>query len=141
MIKVQKFVCGEDGTYNESKRLRYKEWKAKGLCVVCGDAPSTEVNLRCANCKNTKEQTKRQMLRSHYGITLEQYNALLALQNGNCATCGEYMNDPHVDHDHITNELRGLLCKKCNTALAMVNDKIPLLEKLIDYLRKFKSDI
>ena len=54
-----------------------------------------------------------------YGITPEQMTALLIKQNGRCAICSEAFRDekwqgPHVDHDHITDAVRGLLCRGCN---------------------------
>lgn len=55
----------------------------------------------------------------HLGITDEAYTRLLEAQGGHCALCP---NTPktrrlHVDHDHHTGEVRGLLCYRCNRAL------------------------
>lgn len=57
--------------------------------------------------------------RSRTGITEAEYDRLLAVQGGGCAICG---NPPktrrlHVDHDHKTGAVRGLLCFRCNRAL------------------------
>jgi len=41
-----------------------------------------------------------------------------------------------VDHDHITGEVRGLLCKRCNRALGILEDSIELLQRAIQYLQK-----
>ena len=73
---------------------------------------------------------------SAYGITLEEYNTMLAAQGGGCAICG---NPPgarslHVDHDHATGEVRGLLCIGCNVALGGFRDDPELLARAIDYL-------
>lgn len=69
---------------------------------------------------NSGIAARRKHLRVRYGLTIEQYENLLAQQDGVCAIC----NAPppkdrrlHVDHDHVTGEVRGLLCLKCNTAL------------------------
>jgi hypothetical protein len=58
---------------------------------------------------------------------------MLAEQGGGCAVCGK--PDPeHVDHDHRTNEVRGMLCFNCNQALGNVRDSVGVLGRLQDYL-------
>jgi Recombination endonuclease VII len=78
-------------------------------------------------------------LRWRYGITLAEYEALLAEQGGGCAICGA--TDPgsnrrylFVDHDHSTDLIRGLLCANCNLALGKFRDDPSLLRKAADYL-------
>lgn len=65
---------------------------------------------------------RRSALRLKYGIELEDYDRMLAAQNGGCAVChappnGKYL---HVDHDHRTGMVRGLLCQRCNMALGLL---------------------
>lgn len=62
---------------------------------------------------------RRKPRRAELGLSLEEYDALLAAQGGGCAICG---NPPKtrrldVDHDHRTGKVRGLLCHRCNRAL------------------------
>jgi hypothetical protein len=81
-------------------------------------------------------------LKRNYGISLEQFNILAEAQNWRCKICG-YLPDPsakhnqsvlHVDHDHVTGRVRGLLCPKCNRGLGLLGDDPNLLQKAIDYL-------
>ena len=79
-------------------------------------------------------------LKKRYGITQEQYEAILAAQGGGCAICGT--KDPGkgrknfcVDHDHKTGKVRGLLCAKHNKMLGLAGDDVELLERSIDYLQ------
>lgn len=55
-------------------------------------------------------------LRRTYGITLAQYDAILLAQGGHCFFCNANGTTRAlaVDHDHVTGEIRGLLCKRCN---------------------------
>lgn len=73
-----------------------------------------------------------------YGITSDEYNELFESQQGRCAICGghqtEFKKRLHVDHDHDTGQVRGLLCGTCNTGLGMFRDNIDLLDKAIKYL-------
>ena len=60
-------------------------------------------------------------LRKKYSITLEEYEALVIAQEGKCRIC---QNEAllHVDHDHVSGLIRGLLCNPCNLALGMFED-------------------
>lgn len=68
-----------------------------------------------------KEIKRGTRLKYEYGITLEQYDKLLESQGGVCAICGTDtpggMGRFHIDHDHKTGKIRGLLCNKCNPLL------------------------
>lgn len=62
---------------------------------------------------------RKRELKRKYNISLEDYEALLTSQNGICAVCGGAPKKYRlaVDHNHITNKVRGLLCIPCNVAL------------------------
>lgn len=71
---------------------------------------------------------------TRYGLTAETYADLLAFQDGRCAICKSANSgrpEWNVDHDHVTNEVRGLLCSGCNTALGHYEKRIR--EKLADF--------
>lgn len=83
-------------------------------------------------------------LRSAYGLSVEDYEALLAEQGGRCAICGRPPRGVHrggrpqvlaVDHDHVTGRVRGLLCSPCNSALGRLGDTPEALERVLGYLR------
>jgi hypothetical protein len=72
-----------------------------------------------------------------YGMTIEQYDAMLEAQGGGCFICGRSPRDDislHVDHDHSTGKVRGILCFRCNNALADFNEDATVLQKAIGYL-------
>lgn len=77
-------------------------------------------------------------LRRVYNITLRQYNFLLEQQDFKCAICkkhkSEFKDNLCVDHCHMTNKIRGLLCKKCNAGLGQYNDMIIYFEFAKQYL-------
>ena len=83
-------------------------------------------------------------LKDLYNISKEQYSNLLQEQKGLCANVyckkppGGYGKETrlHIDHDHETGKVRGLLCANCNHALGKVKDSKLLLKGLIDYLNK-----
>lgn len=76
-----------------------------------------------------------------YGITLEDEQALYDQQGGCCAICGAALGPyglnrhAHLDHDHATGIVRGILCRGCNLGLGNFMDEPTLLEIAITYLR------
>jgi len=68
----------------------------------------------CRACKSAS--THGAMIEKTYGLTSEQYDALLERQGGRCAICRARPKSKRlaVDHDHQTEEVRGLLCSRCN---------------------------
>jgi len=76
-----------------------------------------------------------------YNLSKMAFDALLESQGGVCAICGKAMNGRRlsVDHCHVKNHIRGLLCLKYNAALGYVDENIPILEHMIDYLRRDNS--
>jgi hypothetical protein len=76
-------------------------------------------------------------LRRKFGWTPKQYDEMLESQSGVCAGCGRPPAGEKrlaVDHDHKTDEIRGLLCDGCNIALGGVEDNPQTLLRLIQYL-------
>jgi hypothetical protein len=86
--------------------------------------------------------TRRSVLREQhlvrkFGITLDEFEAMLAAQGGGCAVCGRSAPEGtslHVDHDHDSGVVRGLLCFTCNGALGMFTENEHLLTRAADYV-------
>lgn len=81
---------------------------------------------------------RKSYFKRQYSLTPEQVQEMAA---GGCAICGTTdwpgrHNRPHVDHDHATGRLRGVLCSECNTGLGKFRDRIDLLEVAIAYLKR-----
>lgn len=87
-----------------------------------------------------KEEVYAQSLASNYGMTLEQYQARVAEQEGRCAICRAVPKHRlNVDHDHQTGAVRKLLCRHCNHALGNAKDDPALLRAMADYLELHRS--
>jgi hypothetical protein len=86
-----------------------------------------------------KDKTKNNYLVRTYGLSIIQYNDILTKQNNMCAICKTVKcvtgNHFVVDHCHITHNIRGLLCVKCNWLLGQANDSITILTNAITYLK------
>jgi len=122
-------------------------------CAFCGEQIPEErrrrrtpkfCSIECTRKERTasgksKEAVRRSQLRTKYGLSPEQYEAMLL--DARCAICGTQEwpgrgNKPHIDHCHTTGRVRGLLCKDCNTALGMFNDDPVRLRAAAAYLER-----
>ena len=87
---------------------------------------------------------RRSYLKRKYGITLEQYDAMLESQGGCCAICRRPPRDDislHVDHHHGSGRLRGLLCFSCNVTVGHMREERDRLRAIADYLDDHDPDV
>lgn len=70
----------------------------------------------------------------HHKITRDDWLRMAREQGGLCAICRRHGWEYVVDHNHSTDEVRGLLCHGCNTALGIFGDDPETLQRAIDYL-------
>lgn len=79
-------------------------------------------------------------LKLKYGLTLEDYQDLLDLQGGTCGICTKTPEQEGknlaVDHDHVTGEVRGLLCSYHNHRVIGRHRDGDLLRKMADYVER-----
>ena len=109
-----------------------KSGNPHGSCKEC-----FKLSSKRSREKLGREHRKNYELQWHYGIGLEEYNEMLNQQGGKCA-CGSTTGRSnaealHVDHDHNTGLIRGLLCHRCNRAIGLVDDPASL-RALADYI-------
>ena len=87
--------------------------------------------------RDGREYVYAQSIKRLYGITLDEYEAMVEAQGGRCAICGEQPEERlRVDHDHDTGAVRELLCGPCNIALGGARDNPDLLRAMIAYLER-----
>src|SRR4030095_5891749 len=84
---------------------------------------------RCKQCRRTVESAQRKPLigfanglRSGYGMSVDDFLGILAAQGGQCAICRCRLMRPVIDHDHTTGRVRGLVCFRCNSWLAAIEN-------------------
>jgi len=116
-----------------------------GKSYVCNKCDSARKKTYHAANKNVRQ---RQGLRKKFGMTLDDYDRMLADQDGLCGNVGCFnAPDPSrrcfaVDHDRkccpgeksCGQCIRAILCLGCNTALGLLNEDVDRLLGLIKYL-------
>ena len=116
--------CGAEKELEEFFRDSRRKDGRKSCCKEC--TPQDPIAKRASHYKST------------YGITIEDYDRMLAEQGGKCAICPR--TNPvnggrfHVDHDHNTGKIRGLLCSNCNTSIGLAQDNPEILISAAHYI-------
>ena len=148
----------------EKKKLARDESHAwEKLCSKCKQIKSYDdfsVSARnrsgrmsdCKSCRNAHRKATHDPLRArgynlrrNYQLTNEQYELRSQSQDNACAICLMHVSAMplhknqlgylHVDHDHKTGVVRGLLCTHCNTALGYVREDPIIVHALLAYLQ------
>ena len=107
-----------------------------GSCKSCFKAKAKESRERLG-----RRHAKNNNLLWNYGITIEQFDQMMEDCNGQCVcgrTTGRNGNALHVDHNHETGQVRGLLCNNCNRAIGL-QENPEVLRKLADYIELANS--
>lgn len=112
-------------------------------CTGCREVKPTEgfhasgnkdgLAIYCKDCR--REQARRTHLRRTYGLDEAGLRDMIEAQYGVCAVCQE-RPAAHVDHDHRTGQIRGVLCFSCNVAIGHFRDDPELMRKAIQYLER-----
>lgn len=135
-FKANSYARGYDYSCKECIRERKNAWKRESWAKHKDRYNKEKKDYY----KKYPEKQRANNLKSHYGITLEQYDEMYKKQGGICAICGWVPTNVGrygklcVDHSHVTNKLRGLLCHQCNLMIGIAKDKQDILLKGIEYL-------
>lgn len=141
--------------------------KLSKCCTLCGESKPLEAfhidqrnksgrTARCAICRtkaqialqSTQKQTQPEHYRrwrksnnysSKYGLTLDEVEKKLVLQDSTCpiCLCSLEINSYAVDHCHTTGQVRDLLCASCNKGLGFFYESLPTMERAMQYLKRF----
>lgn len=87
--------------------------------------------------ENNPKSHRPGVLKRLYGMTMPEYQVLLVSQAGRCAICTRPPTDDkllHVDHNHVTGKVRGLLCQQCNHAIGLLQDDRAVIQQALNYV-------
>jgi hypothetical protein len=115
----------------------------KSVCIPCYRKYQREYDARY-KAKRGYGKTREWSLRKLYGLTLADYERMLKEQSGLCAICGcpaetQRHSTLHVDHDHESGKVRGLLCNGCNRGIGYMDDRPEVLRAAAEYLERHIS--
>lgn len=128
---------------NPNKRREYhKKWRDKNKEYVINKAKK----YKKRNPIKIKFLNQRYWLKKAFNLTIEDYNNLLKNQGNKCAICKtkfkklteQNIDRLCIDHNHKTEQIRGLLCTQCNLAIGNLKEKIQYFKNAIKYLQETK---
>jgi len=136
----------EDADYRAKTRAYHNAWHAANKDRVNAELRRKRAEDHEFNRKQRDYYAKsrgKAWLKYYYGISVEEYDALLARQKGKCAICREKPSPGEtlcVDHCHVTGKIRGLLCRGCNCGLGNFRDDPRRMQAGIAYLEASRAD-
>jgi nitrate/TMAO reductase-like tetraheme cytochrome c subunit len=130
MAKKTCTKCAIEKDLSEFYKSKFGPQGRSSECKVCTNARQK------ANYNPIKSRAKN--LKNRFGLSLEDYDQMLESQNGQCKICGTDTPGNKgrfvVDHNHVTGEVRGLLCWSCNVGIGHLQDNPSILLSAFNYL-------
>lgn len=132
-----------------------KRKRRGGTCADCGGNTTKSSAVRCAKCNyifrrkhpDRDEYSAEWHRCKKYGLEKGEFDALWIVFKGRCGICGNELKRPAktrgqqldvvaIDHCHVTNRVRGLLCNACNKGLGYFKDNPESLRNAIKWLTR-----
>mgnify|MGYP006784045891 CR=1 FL=1 len=151
-------ACRETKDKSEFYNSKSSKTGKQSRCIQC-QAKSSEIlskdgqvayksSMSKLRSENPAEYTRRVRgynLKASHGIKQDDYEAMASKQGHACAICrskepGGPGDRFHVDHNHATGKIRGLLCAKCNTAIGLLKEDAIVIQRALNYLKKYSKD-
>jgi hypothetical protein len=146
-FRVGRNVCmaclaADSRRYYANNRERCLENRRKCRVKSGGKYLATERRWRANNPDKVKMMDRKHLLKRHYGLSIEQYEAMLLSNEGRCEICRVPFDAARastkccVDHCHSSGRVRGLICSDCNVGLGFFKDDPQRLIDAVTYLQR-----
>lgn len=130
-------TCGETKPAEAFYRSKYSKYSCSSYRKRCQNLLSTSYARE--NKDKIQPLLRGYSIKRRYGLTVQDYEAMLRRQGFRCAICGTEEcatgRNLAVDHCHTTGKVRGLLCANCNRGIGSLKDSEELLQRAIEYLQ------
>jgi hypothetical protein len=129
------YYCKKSGVRHTASCKACYQLKRRGYQI----AYASRVGNQKRRNRYCPEKRSEDLVKS-YGLTLDKYNQIVKVQGGGCAICGSKQAKTKrngrfcIDHNHVTGEVRGLLCAPCNRGIGLLGDNPDTLKLAAEYL-------
>ena len=114
-------------SYSTVKKMPYKD-KQKRYDAIRRSVAKKPDHYKALGLENKRKAHRRgYQIKRRYGLSYDDWQAMLKRQNGHCKICDKKMGltkagntNLHVDHCHTTGKVRGLLCARCNMLIGFM---------------------
>jgi Recombination endonuclease VII len=145
--------CSECNEIKSVSDFYVRKLSPDGLAYICKPC---DLRLHKEYCEKNRDKIREQrkefrrlnktrlsISKNRAKCSPEKFKALFEEQRGCCAICGLHQSKMRrriaIDHNHETNEIRGLLCDNCNRCLGLLKDSQEVLQNALNYLSKHKK--
>lgn len=136
--------CGSRLRQRTYRNLHAPE-SIKRPCRYC-EAEFSSVDGRQYYCSDECTRTAKSLREAYrrYGITMQEYRAVWLRQKGVCAICRKPERTERnrlltIDHDHVSGQIRGLLCSQCNRAIGLLDDDPHVILAAAAYVKEYRQ--
>ena len=134
-IEAASVACAKCGAAKPASEFHKNAGKPSGLHSWC--KPCANAGRKASREKNGRQPNKRAYnLATRYRMTEAHEAGMLTAQGGKCAICTVELGRHHIDHDHATGAVRGLLCPACNHGVGHL-ERPGFLGAALTYLKKY----
>ncbi|HEX6796635.1 MAG TPA: endonuclease domain-containing protein [Ktedonobacterales bacterium] len=126
-------VCRKWKPLADFHRHKVCRYGVEPMCKLCKYLKRKERDLA------DPRRIRRLDLKAKYNLTLQDFDAMLAAQQGKCAICGVGDQKLVVDHNHVTGQVRRLLCHLCNAMIGCAREDPAILLAGAAYLRTHEA--
>lgn len=132
--------CNKCDTTKPVEEFRFRKDRDSydSQCKECKRAYSREYDRNREDKARVLALKRARAFEKLYGIAYEDKRLLLEAQSGKCAICEKLLawdsTDAHLDHNHATDEIRGILCMDCNHGIGKLKDSPEIVMKAYGYL-------
>lgn len=129
-------IWRREGVYDHNVRMPNGFRK----CTECGavvpsDDPDLAKFTRKSACSETclRAKHRRHNRSTKFGVTDDEFQKMVKRRHGRCDICHEVPAETlAIDHDHVTGQIRGLLCRRCNCGIGMLHgDDVARFKELV----------
>jgi Recombination endonuclease VII len=134
----------------EERKLQRNAGIGSRRCACGAEVTTRSGTPVCPNCRKDQRGTEQLQARERrrtlalHGLAQEAWDRLIALQGNRCAVCkttqpGGRTERWHIDHDHVTGQVRGLLCHRCNLGIGLLRDDPQIMMAAARYVAEHHS--